>query len=182
MLRELEDVDNLISVPLEESARWQAQGKVIDEVLVQSMENAAKVFRKCTEMDPHNVEHWSWYVATLLGIVCVSSGMSLSEVTGVQRNMAVKMESDDANNRKRYQLDSMNKRRGYAAKAMLDFLQFAQTQNCPVFHLSLSSMLEWKRAMTLMHRPDATEFVRDTRRLHAYHVSIVLLSLLKFRR
>lgn len=182
MLRELEDVDNLISVPLEESARWQAQGKVIDEVLVQSMENAAKVFRKCTEMDPHNVEHWSWYVATLLGIVCVSSGMSLSEGTGVQRNMTVKMESDDANNRKRYQLDSMNKRRGYAAKAMLDFLQFAQTQNCPVFHLSLSSMLEWKRAMTLMHRPEATEFVRDTRRLHAYHVSIVLLSLLKFRR
>jgi hypothetical protein len=148
---------------------------VIDEIIVESWENAALLFRQCIEEEPRNVDHWTWYVATLLGIVCVSSGLPASMYDRDNITDAVKSEiSSNENKPKRYQLQFYDKRRTRASIAMKDFIQVTEIEDCPMFHMAISSMLEWRQAIALMHRPMSTHdtFGSDVRLLHAFHVSL----------
>lgn len=171
VLFDLDSSNKLISSPFDEKSRWNARGKVIDEIIVESWENAALLFRQCIEEEPRNVDHWTWYVATLLGIVCVSSGLPVSLYD--QDDVIVAVKSEISSNEKRYQLQFYDKRRDRASIAMKDFVQVTETEDCPMFHLAVSSMLEWRQAIALMHRPVSTHdtFGLDVRLLHAFHVS-----------
>ncbi|KAL7552024.1 hypothetical protein ACHAWF_015236 [Thalassiosira exigua] len=140
----LEEDGDLISSP--GSAR-EAKGKVVDEALVRSLREAAAVFRGCVERDPEDVDHWSWYVATLFGMLCVAHRMECFEAI-----------------------------RNNASVAMTDFIKFTTSHDCPMFHLSVATMLEWKRAVFLLRCLQSScaknnEFGLEVRRLHAHHAS-----------
>ncbi|KAL3798573.1 hypothetical protein HJC23_011877 [Cyclotella cryptica] len=172
VLSDLDVSNELISSPLDRKARWNARGKVIDDIIVESWENAALLFRQCIEGEPHNVDHWTWYVATLLGIVCVSSGLSVSIFDQGSVSVSVKSEVSSTESKpKRHQLQFYDRRRTRASRAMKDFIQITETEDCPMFHMALSSMLEWTQAIALMHRPTSTHdtFGLEVTRLHAFH-------------
>ena len=173
----LDERRELISNPADEKSRWEARGKVIDEVLVSSWAKAAIIFRRCIIEDPHSIDNWTWYVATLLGIVCVSSGESLSSVG---ENNDGFINSDDLlhkRERGRYELDHFDEKREYATTAMADFIKVTNRLDCPIFHMSLSSMLEWKQGMSLIaDQPSQLGDVHDfssseVKRLCTHHVS-----------
>ena len=155
MLALVEEEGSLISPP---QSAWEVRGNIVDVTLVKAMLEAAMMFRSCIVKEPENVDHWSWYVATLLGVLCMAFG-----TTG-----------DD--HPKRQQLESFPRVRNCAAVAVNDFVIFAQSHDCIMFHLAVSSMLEWKRPIFLLHRPQLcygsrNGFGFDVNYLHAHHVS-----------
>ena len=170
----LEERRELISKPTDEKSRWEARGKVIDEVLVSSWVKAAVIFRRCIKESPYSIEHWTWYVATLLGIVCVSSGESLSNIEENSDDLCNKNEQD------RYELDHFDKKRECATQAIVDFIKMTNNFDCPMFHMSLSSMFEWKQGVSLVaHQSLQLDGVynfscSEIKRLHTNHVSIYL--------
>ena len=149
MLALVEDEGSLISPP---QSAWEARGNIVDVTLVNAMLEAALMFRSCIVKEPENVDHWSWYVATLLGVLCVAFGRTGDDHPG------------------RQQLESFPRVRRCAAVAVTDFVIFAQSHDCTMFHLAVSSMLEWKRPIFLLHRP-RNGFCLELNYLHAYHVS-----------
>ena len=151
MLALVEDEGSLISFP---QSAWEARGNIVDITLVKAMLEAAMMFRSCIVKEPENVDHWSWYVATLLGVLCMAFGRT----------------GDD------HPLESFPRVRNYAAIAVNDLVIFAQSHDCTMFHLAVSSMLEWKRPIFLLHRP-RNGFGLEVNYLHAYHVSILSGSL-----
>lgn len=172
----LEENDQLISSPTDAKSRWDARGKVIDQVLVNSWERAAVIFRKCVRENPHTVDNWIWYVGTLLGILCVSSGMRMTSKTQVKMDEYEYEDSFDAShNEARYQLDFYDEKRVYALSAVEDLIEVAEKEDCPVFHMGVSSMLEWGHVMNLLDgqssRLGYDLSVSEVRRLHADHVS-----------
>ena len=155
MLTLVEEEGSLISPP---QSAWEARGNIIDDTLVKVMLEAAMMFRSCIVKGPENVDHWSWYVATLLGMLCISFGTSENDHPG------------------RQQLECFARIRSYAAVAVRDFVSFAKSHGCAMFHLSVSSMLEWKKPIILLHRPrqlygSKVGFGSEVNYLHAYHVS-----------
>eukprot|EP00571_Detonula_confervacea_P003509 CAMPEP_0172330690 /NCGR_PEP_ID=MMETSP1058-20130122/61511_1 /TAXON_ID=83371 /ORGANISM="Detonula confervacea, Strain CCMP 353" /LENGTH=1428 /DNA_ID=CAMNT_0013047915 /DNA_START=70 /DNA_END=4356 /DNA_ORIENTATION=+ len=166
MLTLIEEDGSLTSPP---RSNWDSKGKIIDEVLAKSMLDAAMVFRKCIETDPRNVDHWSWYVATLLGMLCITFGSSMT--SRIQTNVKSEHEQTE-----RPQLESFHEIRNNSSVALTDFVKFTQSHDCPMFHLAISSMLEWKKAIVLLHRPrsfsiSSNEFSLEVTRLHAYHTN-----------
>lgn len=177
-LASLDDRSELISAPTDASSRWAAKGKVVDGVLVSSWESAAVVFRRCVKDEPQNIDNWSWYVATLLGIVCVSSGLSFSSKSD-DSNSSVKSEgSVEENEVTRSQLDYYDEKRGHTITAIEDLIKVADEFDCPMFHLAISSMLEWRKAVKLIEdTPSCVDKVihlskAEVKRLHAFHVSL----------
>jgi hypothetical protein len=177
-LQHLEDRGELISSPANARSRWEAKGKVVDEVLVSSWETAAAIFKRCVKEEPHDVDNWSWYVATLLGIVCISSGVSVSSDA---RDNDASVESEDSfddTKSTRYQLDHYDGMRSHAARVIRDLINLADKIDCPMFHLAVSSMLEWKQAVRLMDGPfsQCQDILAlsdsELKRLYAHHVSL----------
>eukprot|EP00956_Cyclotella_meneghiniana_P013715 scaffold19997_cov84-Cyclotella_meneghiniana.AAC.9 len=147
----LEENDQLISRPTDAKSRWDARGKVIDQVLVNSWESAAVIFRRCVKEDPHTVDNWLWYVGTLLGIVCVSSGVRMTSKTLLKMVDSKYEDSfDQSHDEVRYQLDFYDEKRVYASKAIEDLIKVAEKEDCPVFHMGVSSILEWDHVMNLL--------------------------------
>ena len=140
---------------------WDMRGKIIDSTLVKALEEAASVFRTCTEKDPENVEHWSWYVATLLGMLCIAFGDASDH-----NNIKVESEVPE-----RQPLQCFIDIRNKTAVVMRQFVTYAHSHDAPMFHLAISSMLEWNKATFLLHRPQGIGFGLEVRRLYAYHVS-----------
>lgn len=175
-LTALDERGELISRPHDTKSRWEARGKVIDDVLVSSWEGAALVFKRCIETDPHAIDHWAWYVTTLLGIACVSSGVSMSKNAGTNDASDQLEDSfDEMRHTGRYELDIYDDKRRHAASAMKDFIEAANKVDCPMFHFAVSSMLGWRHAMLLMDDlslEDIGDFSQsETKRLYTYHVS-----------
>jgi hypothetical protein len=188
VLHDLDAQDELTSMPLDEKMRRHARDKLIDKDLLGHWEKAAHVFRRCIEGDPHNLYHWTWYVATLLGMVIVSSGISLSACEENNAYAHIKLEESSSGIiQKRQQLQNYNEMRSYASRAMEDFVAITESEECPMFHMALSSMLEWRHAMVLMYNPlpsDTNTLERtgaEIRQIHAYHVRLLtLLSTCKY--
>ncbi len=164
MLTLIEVEGSLITVP---KSGWGMRGKIIDETLVKVMQEAATVFQTCTEKDPENVDHWSWYVATLLGMVCIAFGSSRN--ARAQHNAKV-----DNKLPERPPLHCFLEIRNIAAGAMRQFFDYAHSHDAPMFHLAVATMLEWNMATFLLHRPQDVGFGSEVKRLHAYHVSCLL--------
>lgn len=158
MLTLIEDEGSLISAP---KMGWNMRGKIIDSTLVKTLQEAASIFRMCTEKDPENVEHWSWYVATLLGMLCIAFGNASDH-----NNIKVESEVPE-----RQPLQCFIDIRNNTAVAVRQFLTYAQSHDAPMFHFAISSMLEWNKATLLLHRPQDIGFGLEVRRLYAYHVS-----------
>jgi hypothetical protein len=156
MITLIEGDGSLISPP---HSSCNSKGKIIDEMLLQSMQEAADVFWRCVEKDPQNVDNWSWYVSTLLGMLCIAFG---SIETGNDEMKSERMET----------LESFSEIRNRASVALTVFVKFALCYGCPMFHFAVASMLEWRRAVFLLHRSTNDEFGLDVRRLHAYNVSV----------
>lgn len=158
---------SLIPPPTTLSSVDTKQKTVIDEVLVNAMHDAAMIFQNCINAEPENVDNWTWYVASTLGMLCIASGLSSTNKS--DRN--VKMENEGTTTR--HQMEGFHDIRCNAAVALTDFLKYCQGNGCPVFQLAVASMLEWKEAILLLHRPisDESEFGLEVRKLHAYHVS-----------
>jgi len=165
MITSIEEDGTLISAP-DMTGYIDTRNKIIDEVLVKAIRDASMVFRKCVESDPEDVNHWSWYVATMLGMLCIAYGSFTSSIDGSN----VKEEEDHQTRTPRYQLECFDEIRCNASVALADFLKFTQDHGCPMFHLASTSMLEWDKAILLLYRPQSlSEFGLDVRRLHAYH-------------
>ncbi|KAL3809271.1 hypothetical protein ACHAXA_009969 [Cyclostephanos tholiformis] len=151
MLALVEEDGSLISAP---PFAWEARDKIIDDTLVKAMLKAVMMFRNCIVNEPGNVDHWSWYVATLLGMLCIAFGASGNDHPG------------------RQQLENFPRILSYAAVAVKDFVSFALSHDCAMFHLAVSSMLEWKKPILLLHRPrQKYRLGLEVNYLHAYHVS-----------
>lgn len=150
MLVQLEESGSLVS----EGTVWndKTERPVVDEGLIEAMRSAMVIFRHCKEIDPKNVQSWSWYVAASLGILCIASGTSLSN-----KLSPIKW--------KRKQLPCFIEARAEASLAVDDFVQIAKREGCPMFYFGLTSMLEWRRAVILLHRHSLFSSVN---RLHAY--------------
>ncbi|KAL7440478.1 hypothetical protein ACHAXM_007270 [Skeletonema potamos] len=125
---------------------------VVDEMLAEAMRTAIGIFRRCKQLEPRNVQYWSWYVAAVFGRLCIASGTSLSVDTNT-------IES------KRQQLPCFSEARAEASCAVDEFVQCAKIEDCPMFFYGVTSMLEWKRAIILLHRHALFSTVH---RLHAY--------------
>ena len=153
VLKILDDEDTLVAKPIPGY-----EHKLIDKTFLRALVNAAATFRACVELES-DATYWSWYVATLLAMVYVSFG-SFSPGH---------MFDEDVGD-ERPQLDSFQKMRASASVAVEGFLKRALNSDCPMMHLSVMTMLEWKQAIFLLHRstPDYGEEVKG---LHAYHVS-----------
>ena len=150
MLAHLEELDILVSlgyVRIDKSER-----PVVDESLADAMRAAIKIFRHCKELEPRNIQYWSWYVAAVCGRLCIASGTSLSDKT-------------NENKRKRQRLPCFSEARAEASCAVDEFIQCAKSEDCPMFFFAVTSMLEWKRSMILLHRHALFSTVN---RLHAY--------------
>jgi hypothetical protein len=148
MLACLEEKGSLVS----KGAQWNKrllERPVVDESLKDAILSAVGIFRQCKQLDPRNVQYWSWYVAALLGILCIASGTSLS---------------NDSIKRKRRQLPCFSQARAEASRAVDDFIQLTKSEDCPMFYYGVTSMLEWKRAIMLLHRHSSFSTVN---RLHA---------------
>lgn len=147
MLVHLEERGSLIPT----GVRWNntLENPVVDETLMGSMRVAIGIFRQCKELEPRNVQFWSWYVASSCGRLCIASGTSLS----------------GTNERKRPQLPCFSEARAEASCAVDEFIQYAKSEDCPMFYSGVTSMLEWNRAMILLHRHALFSTVN---RLHAY--------------
>jgi hypothetical protein len=181
-LQYLEDRSELVSSPKNTRSRWEAKGKVVDEVLVSSWETAANIFRRCVKEEPHDVDNWSWYVSTLLGIVCVSSGETLSSDAG--DNYASLKSEDPSNDIKisRHQLDHYDDKRRHAAMAIHDLINLADKIGCPMFHMAISNMLEWKQAICCTAFDNDIMSLSDSevKSLYAHHVrmnTVLLIAL-----
>jgi hypothetical protein len=166
MLTLVEEEGSLISPP---QSAWEARGNIIDDTLVKVMLEAAMMFRSCIIKGPENVDHWSWYVATLLSMLCVAFGTSESDHPG------------------RQQLECFPRIRSCAAVAVHDFVSFAKNHDCAMFHVAVSSMLEWTNPIFLLHRPQQlygskVGFGSEVNYLHAYHVSEYVVTLWYFTR
>jgi len=150
MLAHLEERGSLVST----GSIWinKSERPVVDESLTDVMRVAISIFRHCKELEPRNLQYWSWYVAAVCGRLCIASGTSLSGKTN---------ESE----RKRQRLTCFSEARVEASCAVDEFIQCAKNENCPMFFFAVSSMLEWKRAMILLHRHALFSTVN---RLHAY--------------
>ena len=150
MLSLVEEESSLISPP---QLAWEARDKIIDDIVVKAMLEAADMFRCCIVNEPGDVDHWSWYVATVLGMLCIAFGTS-----------------------GRQQLESYPTIRSYAAVAVKDFVRFSQSHDCAMFHLAVSTMLEWKKPILLLQCSRQAigskhRFGLEVHYLHAYHVS-----------
>ena len=155
------DLIRLMLVQLEESGSLVSKGSVwndrterpvVDEGLKEAMQSAMVIFRHCKETYPKNVQYWSWYVAASLGILCIASGTSLSNKSSPTK-------------RKRKQLPCFFEARAEASRAVDDFVQIAKREGCPMFYFGLTSLLEWRRAVILLHRHS---LFSSANRLHAY--------------
>jgi DNA-binding TFAR19-related protein (PDSD5 family) len=164
MIALIEDEGTLISAP---KVGWDMRGKIIDETLVSVMQEAAAVFQTCTEKDPENVDHWSWFVATLLGMLCIAFGSTRDSI--IHSNIKMGCEPSERPQLQRYPDIRVN-----AADAMRQFINYAHSHDAPMFHLAIASMLEWNKAASLLHRPQELGFGLEVKRLHAYHVSCLL--------
>ncbi len=150
MLAHLEERGSLVSLGSLRSDI--SERPVIDESLTDAMRIAIRFFRQCKELDPRNVQYWSWYVAAVCGRLCIASGTSLLDKT-------------NAIERKRQRLPCFSEARAEASSAVDEFIQRASKSDCPVFFFAVTSMLEWKRAVILLHRHALFSTVN---RLHAY--------------
>ncbi len=171
MLVYLEKSNNLVPSPLDTAAIWKSRGKVIDSALLDVLENAATIFKKCVQKEPHNVDNWSWYLATRLGILCISSGLPLTECSNdndVSKSMSKGRISSPRSRTANFYLKLKN-----SARAMLDFIDFAQCEGCAMFHLNIASMLEWRVAMYHFSLCQSTDnFFLELRQLHAFQVRV----------
>ena len=178
----LDNTGELISNPTDSISRWDARGKVVDEILVNSWENATTIFRRCIREDSQNLDYWTWYVATLLGIVCVSSAVPLSsnanDFDAYCENDASGRLNNPAQEKQqhlRYQLDFYDEKRKHALQAVRDFIDITNKFDCPMFHSAVCSMLEWNCAITLMdeQKLDDTKdlSISAVKRLYVHHVS-----------
>ena len=130
--------------------------------LMVAMDKAATIFQKCTEEEPTDVDHWSWYVAALLGALCVAYDLSV--------NASRSYSNDD--DEYQQQISVLYKLRHDASVGLTDFLKFTKLHGCPMFHFTVTTMLEWNKAIALLHRPQPTGFGLEVKKLHAYHVSL----------
>lgn len=150
MLAHLEERDKLVSrgyVRIDKSER-----PIVDESLADAMHVAIRFFHHCKELEPKNLQYWSWYVAAVCGRLCIASGTSLSD-------------NANASERKRQQLPCFSEARAEASCAVDEIIQRSKSEDCPMFFFAVTSMLEWKRAMILLHRHALFSTVN---RLHAY--------------
>ena len=131
--------------------------------LMAAMDKAATIFRKCTEEEPENDDHWSWYVAALLGALCIVYDLSAN---------ASRSYNDDDEEYQQLMTATLHKLRHDASVGVTDFLKFTKLHGCPIFHFSVTTMLEWNKAIVLLHRPQPTGFGLEVKKLHAYHVSL----------
>lgn len=155
VLKILDDEDTLVTKPIPGH-----EGKLIDKTFLRALANAAETFRACVELDS-DATYWSWHVATLLTMVYVSFG-SFSPGRMFDDNLDIHVEDE------RPQLGSFQRMRASASAAVECFLKRAFDSDCPMMHLSVMTMLEWKQAIFLLHRstPDYGEEVKG---LHAHH-------------
>jgi len=131
--------------------------------LMAAMDKAATIFRKCTEEEPEDVDHWSWYVAALLGALCIVYDLSAN---------ASRSYNNDDDEYQQLITATLHKLRHDASVGLTDFLKFTKLHGCPMFHFSVTTMLEWNKAIVLLHRPQPTGFGLEVKKLHAYHVSL----------
>jgi len=138
-------------------------------VLAKALLDAAVVFRRCIEQEPGDVDHWAWYVASMLGALCISFGSSLS----TNPHGKLKAEGDEKTLTARLQLGCFHEVQNNSSVALTDFLKFTENHDCSMFHLAVVSMLEWKKAVLLLHRPTNANVVFgvQVKQVHAYHVS-----------
>mmetsp|Transcript_22916 Transcript_22916/g.45794 ORF Transcript_22916/g.45794 Transcript_22916/m.45794 type:complete len:1492 (+) Transcript_22916:238-4713(+) len=169
MLVCLEESNNLVPNPLDTAAIWNSRGKVIDATFLDVLENASTIFKKCVQKEPHNVDNWSWYLATRLGIHCISSGLPLSECSNDEYRC--KSTSKGLVTNCRSQVGNFYVKVNNSARAMLDFIDFAQCAGCAMFHLNIASMLEWRVAMSYFLQGRSNDkFLLELRQLHAFQV------------
>jgi len=156
MLTSIEEDGSLIPSP---ESVLEVRGFIVDAELIKAILNAAMLFRTCIISDPENIDHWSWYTASLLAVLCISFG-----------------DSEDGNSGRPHLEKDFICARNNAAVAMKDFVRYAQTCNCSMFHLAVVSMLEWKKPILLLYRPQLYKEVgfSSVNYLHAYHVSKML--------
>ena len=156
MLKLIEEDGSLIPSP---ESILEVRGFIVDEELIEAILSAAVLFRTCVISDPENIDHWSWYTASLLAVLCISFG-----------------DSEDGKSGRPHLEKDFIRARNNAAVAMKDFVRYTQTCNCPMFHLAVVSMLEWKKPILLLHRPQQYNEVGFglVNYLHAYHVSKML--------
>jgi len=150
MLVHLEERGSLVSTGANRNNRLERP--VVDEMLADAMRAAIGIFRKCKQLEPRNVQCWSWYVAAVCGRLCIASGTSLSDETNTCE-------------RKRQQLPCFSEARAEASCAVDEFIQYAKSEDCPMLFFGVTSMLEWKRTIILLHRHALFSTVN---RLHAY--------------
>lgn len=159
ILKILDDEDTLVARPIPG-----CEGKLIDKTFLKALVDAATTFRACVELDS-DATCWSWYVATLMTMMYVSFG-TFSPGRMFDENLEIDIGDE------RPQLDSFQRMRASASVAVEGFLKRAFRSDCPVMHLSVMTMLEWKQAIFLLHR-STPDFGEEVKGLHAYHVSIL---------
>lgn len=171
MLVCLEESNNLVPNPLDTAAIWKSRGKVVDATFLDVLENASVIFKKCVQKEPHNVDNWSWYLATRLGIHCISSGLPLSEYSNHEDIR--KTTSKGLVTNCRSQVGNFYSKLKNSARAMLDFIDYAQCEGCAMFNLNIASMLEWRVAMSyFVQGRSKDKFVVELRQLHAFQVRV----------
>ena len=147
VLEQLEERSTLVSSG--SFLRDKSERPIVDESLTDAMQVAAEIFQQCKDIEPTNVQYWSWYIATLFARLCVASGTSLSAKTEMRRK----------------QLHCFDGARKDASCAVDEFIQRAKSEDCPMFFFGVTSMLEWRRAIIFLHRHALFSTVN---RLHAY--------------
>ena len=154
-------------------------GAIIDSVnierLLDALEKAAGVFRRCVDADQDVVAYQSWFVAAKVGAMCVSSGIVIGKC--VQK--AAPSESyryhgtkGSAGQRVQFRESKYSSIRTSASHTVRWFLRSTEGSQDINFHLAAITLLEWKEAIFLLVTRKSQlnlNALRGIKDLHAHH-------------